>query len=223
MKAMILAAGRGERLRPLTDQTPKPLLQVSGKPLIQWHLEALRRAGIREVVINTSWLGEQIEAALGDGGALGVRIQYSREGSQALETGGGIVHALPLLGDAPFVVVNGDILTDYDFTQLSPGLTGLAHLVMVPNPAHHPAGDFVLHGDAIMNDESVPASRLTFSGIGVYHPALFADCPRGGVFPLAPILRQAIAARRVSGEYYSGRWLDVGTRDRLASAEGLAK
>lgn len=216
MKAMILAAGRGERLRPLTDQTPKPLLLIAGKPLIQRHIEALVRAGITELVINHAWLGEQIEAALGDGSRFGAQIVYSSEGGQALETGGGIVKALPLLGDEPFLVVNSDVVTDFDFSTLPQILSGLAHLVLVPNPVHHARGDFVLEGDhVILGDEA----RLTFSGIGVYDPGLFAACAGGAVFPLAPILCDAIAAGQVSGEYYSGPWIDAGTAERLAVAE----
>lgn len=218
MKAMILAAGRGERLRPLTDQTPKPLLLVAGKPLIERHVEALVRAGITELVINHAWLGEQIEAALGDGSRFGAQIVYSAEGEQALETGGGIVRALPLLGDKPFMVVNADVATDFDFSALPQSVSGLAHLVLVPNPAHHAQGDFVLDGKTVRLGD---AARGTFSGIAVYDPRLFVHCTDTMVFPLAPILRDAIAAGQVSGECYNGRWVDVGTEERRALAESL--
>ena len=221
MKAMILAAGRGERMRPLTDDTPKPLLMVAGKPLIQWHIEALARAGFTEIVINHAWLGQQIEDTLGDGAQYGVRIIYSAEGDTGLETGGGIYHALSLLTDVksetPFLVVNGDVVTDIDFSQLPQQITGLAHLVMVPNPEHHPQGDFVLQ-DGIVVDKGEP--RLTFSGIAIYHPQLFAQCT-DDVFPLAPLLRQAMQQGQVCGESHVGEWLDVGTPERLIEAESL--
>lgn len=221
MKAMILAAGRGERMRPLTDDTPKPLLLVAGKPLIQWHIEELQRAGFTEIVINHAWHGQQIEDTLGDGAQFGVRIVYSAEGETGLETGGGIYHALSLLteaaSDVPFLVVNGDVVTDIDFRQLPRQITGLAHLVLVPNPEHHPQGDFALQAGSV-TDNGEP--RLTFSGIGIYHPQLFAQC-KEGVFPLAPLLRQAMGQGQVSGEYYAGAWIDVGTPTRLAEAELL--
>ncbi len=217
MRAMILAAGRGERMRPLTDHLPKPLLPVAGKPLIQWHLEALAEAGVTDVVINHAWLGAQIEAALGSGARWGLRIHYSAEGEQALETGGGIFRALPLLGPAPFLVINGDILCDLDYRQLPRAPAGLAHLVMVPNPVQHPAGDFHLQDGRV---QATGEPRLTFSGIGVYSPRLFAGC-EAGRFPLAPLLRQAMAAEAVSGQCHSGRWLDVGTPERLRLAERL--
>jgi MurNAc alpha-1-phosphate uridylyltransferase len=211
---MILAAGRGERMRPLTDHTPKPLLEAGGRPLIGHHLAALARAGVREVVVNHAHLGAQIEAALGDGTAYGVRIRYSPE-EVALETGGGIFRALPLLGPAPFIVVNGDIWTDFDPVGLHVAESDLAHLVLVDNPEHHPAGDFVLDGDRV-RDGGGP--RLTFSGIGVYRPALFDGCAPGR-FPLAPLLRAAMGAGRVSGEHHRGRWVDVGTPERLAALD----
>ncbi|RDH86665.1 MAG: mannose-1-phosphate guanylyltransferase [endosymbiont of Escarpia spicata] len=214
MKAMILAAGRGERMRPLTDHTPKPLLPVAGKPLIEYHIEALAGAGIRELVINHAHLGKQIEAALGDGSRWGVTIHYSAE-SPALETGGGIFRALPLLGEAPFLVVNGDVWCEIDFAGLVLPPGRLAHLVMVPNPSHHPAGDFSLEGDALVD---VGSGRLTFSGIGLYAPALFTGCD-SGAFPLGPLLRSAMAAGEVSGEAFFGRWSDVGTPQRLAALE----
>jgi len=211
MRAMILAAGRGERMRPLTDNLPKPLLPVAGKPLIVHHIERLARCGIRQVVINHAHLGEMIEACLGDGSAWGVEIQYSPE-KKALETGGGILRALPLLGEAPFLVVNGDIWCDVDFSRLHLGDQMLAHLVLVSNPPHHPAGDFVLEGDRVRVDQG---ARLTFSGIGVYHPRLFATC-QPGAFPLAPLLKAAMASDQVSGEHHQGFWIDVGTPQRLA-------
>jgi MurNAc alpha-1-phosphate uridylyltransferase len=212
MKAMILAAGRGERMRPLTDATPKPLLKVAGKALIEYHLENLTAAGITDIVVNLSHLGSQIRAALGDGSRYGVSIRYSDEGVPALETGGGILQALPLLGPGPFIVVNGDIWTDYRYANLPAAPDGLAHLVMVANPHHHPHGDFVL-GDGRVRTEG-PGARYTFSGVGVYRPDLFAG-RTAGRFPLAPLLREAMAADRVSGEYYGGHWLDVGTPQRL--------
>ena len=213
MKAMILAAGRGDRMRPLTDHTPKPLLEVAGKPLIQYHLEALHAAGVRELVINIAHLGERVRARLGDGAELGVRIHYSQEPEGALETGGGIHQALPLLGGAPFLVVNGDVWTDYRFTDLAQRSLGddLAHLVLVPNPAQHPEGDFCLREGRVLNKGE---PRYTFSGIGLYHPRLFAACTPGR-FPLAPLLRKAMARGEVSGELHVGGWSDVGTPERL--------
>jgi MurNAc alpha-1-phosphate uridylyltransferase len=215
MKAMLLAAGRGERMRPLTDTLPKPLLDVAGKALIEHHLAALQRAGIREVVINHAWLGEQIEARLGTGARYGLHIAYSPERPAALETAGGIVQALPLLGAAPFLVINADIWTDYPLQNLPQQLEGLAHLVMVDNPPHHPGGDFRLAGERL-RAEGEP--RLTFSGIGVYHPDLFAGL-EPGVRPLAPLLQAAMQADQVSGEHYRGRWVDVGTPERLAALD----
>jgi MurNAc alpha-1-phosphate uridylyltransferase len=216
MKAMILAAGRGERLRPLTDHTPKPLLEVRGKALIAWHLEALARAGVREVIINLAWLGAQIRTALGSGERFGLAVQYSQEPPGALEAGGGIHQALPLLGAEPFMVVNGDIHTDFDYAGLRIAAHSLAHLVLVPNPVQHPHGDFsLLHGDVL----EAGAARFTYSGIGVYRPEFFADCSPGR-FPLLPLLRKASAARRLQGEVYRGRWEDVGTPERLAALNG---
>lgn len=211
---MILAAGRGERMRPLTDRTPKPLLPVAGKPLIEYHLEALAAAGVEEVVINLSWLGEQIPPALGQGERWGLRIRYSHEGPVALETAGGIRRALDLLGDGPFLVINGDVWTDYPLARLSEP-EGLAHLVLVDNPPHHEQGDFVLDGGAVRAGDGV---KLTFSGIGVYRPQLFAGLPDGPA-KLAPILREAMARGAVSGEHYRGRWIDVGTPARLAELD----
>ena len=218
MKAMILAAGRGQRLRPLTDQTPKPLLVVRGKPLIQWHIERLRGAGYTRLVINTSWLAEQIQDYLGDGSQYGVHITFSNEKPEALETGGGIFKALPLLGREPFVVVNGDIWTDYPFENLKHALKqdDLAHLVMVPNPAHHPEGDFYLSPIGHLRGHGGP--KLTYSGIGVYRPEFFRDCPAGR-FPLLPWLHSAMELEALSGELYRGIWRDVGTREALQSLQ----
>lgn len=218
---MILAAGRGERMRPLTDHTPKPLLMAGGKPLIVWHVEKLAGAGIGRVVINHAHLGEQIEAMLGNGDAFGVRITYSREGT-ALETAGGIATALPLLGDAPFLVVNADIWTDYDFRQLLPRLDAmrtqrddsLAYLVLVDNPPQHARGDFFLDGNHV---HSGGMPLLTFSGIGIYRPALFAGLVAGVPAKLAPLLRRAMDSGQVTGEHYAGRWRDIGTPERLAA------
>jgi N-acetyl-alpha-D-muramate 1-phosphate uridylyltransferase len=220
MIAMLLAAGRGERMRPLTDHTPKPLLEVGGKPLIVWHIENLVRAGICKLVINHAHLGAQIETALGDGSRFGAHIQYSSEG-KALETAGGIAFALPLLGDDPFAVINGDIFCDYDFAKLRERAGRLksngdaAHLVMVSNPAQHPNGDFGLQQQRIT--DSTP--KLTFSGIGIYQPALFKDIPRGNIAPLAPLLRAQIALGKVGGEHHQGLWVDVGTPQRLAELD----
>lgn len=217
MKAMILAAGRGERMRPLTDHTPKPLLPVAGRPLIVWLIERLVRAGIRDMVINVSHLGGMIKAALGDGVQYGARIVYSRE-QVALETAGGIAQALPLLGTSPFIVVNGDVFSDFDFARLSSvasALSGegvLAHLVLVDNPPHHPGGDFCLSRGLIAAEGS---ERLTFSGIGAYHPKLFAPVVPGTRHQLAALLRTPIAQGRVSAEHHRGAWADVGTPERL--------
>jgi len=215
MRAMLLAAGRGERMRPLTDDTPKPLLRIGGQTLIEHHIHALAQADITELVINHAHLGEQIVEALGDGDAYGVNIRYSPETGAALETGGGIFNAMPLLGDAPFIVVNADIWTDYSFSRLPHDPVGLAHLVMVDNPEHHPSGDFSLSNGRLSQQGP---RMLTFSGIGVYRPALFADC-ESGAFPLAPLLRAAMSRHLVSGEYYAGRWSDVGTPQRLAELD----
>jgi MurNAc alpha-1-phosphate uridylyltransferase len=217
MKAMILAAGKGERLRPLTLHTPKPLVRAGGVPLIEYHLRALKRAGFTDVVINHAWLGQQIEDYLGDGQRLGLTIAYSPEG-EPLETGGGIFRALPLLGDEPFLVVNGDIWTDCDFAPLKAPINGLAHLVLVDNPLHHPTGDFALVGGEVRDDASL--SRLTYSGIAVLHPQLFAGCS-AGAFKLAPLLRDAMGKGRVTGEHFTGRWVDVGTHERLAEVEQM--
>jgi MurNAc alpha-1-phosphate uridylyltransferase len=211
MKAMILAAGRGERMRPLTDHTPKPLLQVGGKPLIVWHLERLVKAGFKEVVINHAHLGKQIEQALGSGSAWGLSIEYSSE-IKALETAGGIANALPLLGDSPFLVVNGDVFTEINFGVLQLVSPNLAHLVMVDNPPQHPDGDFALDSGKITARGS---HKLTFSGVGVYHPALFVDVDRGQAAKLAPLLRSAMTEGVVTGDHYQGVWHDIGTPERL--------
>jgi MurNAc alpha-1-phosphate uridylyltransferase len=215
---MILAAGKGERLRPLTLHTPKPLVRAGGIPLIEFHVRALAAAGFSELVINHAWLGQQIEDYLGDGSRFGLRITYSAEG-EPLETGGGIFKALPLLGEEPFLVVNGDIWTDYDFAALRRPLQGLAHLVLVDNPAHHPSGDFCLQ-DGRVADAADRESSFTYSGMAVLHPRLFAGC-QPGAFKLAPLLRVAMADGQVTGEHFAGRWVDVGTHERLADVERL--
>jgi len=214
MKAMILAAGRGERMRPLTDHTPKPLLQAGEHRLIEHHLLKLASAGFRDIVINVAWLGQQIMDTLGDGDDYGLHIAYSDEGEQALETGGGIFHALPLLGQDPFLVINGDIYTDYPFDKLQ-GFAppGLAHLVLVDNPPHNPDGDFYLADDAIVAQGT---QRYTFSGIGVYRAEFFQQ-QQGGAFPLAPLIRQYAEQGLVSAELYDGNWQDIGTMERLDS------
>lgn len=211
MKAMILAAGRGERMRPLTDHTPKPLLKVADKALIEYHIEGLVRAGFTDIIINHAWLGEQFEQVLGGGRRYGAHLQYSPEGATALETGGGIFKALPLLGTAPFVVVNGDVWTDYPYERLPHNMTTLAHLVLVPNPPQHPHGDFFFIDGAL---RETGTTKFTFSGIGMYCTELFTGC-RPGAFPLAPLLRAAIAQGKVSGELYAGGWYDIGTPERM--------
>jgi MurNAc alpha-1-phosphate uridylyltransferase len=224
MRAMILAAGRGERMRPLTDSCPKPLLSVGGLPLIGWHLRRLAAAGFGEVVINHAWLGHRIEQAIGDGQDWGLSIRYSPE-TQALETAGGIAQALPLLGDGPFLVVNGDIWCDWDPARARTigmrleALDRLACCVLVDNPPHHPAGDFVLAGGRLFTGQDGTAARLTFSGIGVYSPTLFAGVARGTRAALAPLLRQAAAGHRADAERHAGRWVDVGTPQRLAELD----
>jgi len=216
---MILAAGRGERMRPFTDTTPKPLLAVGGMPLICRLLRQLAGSGFREVIVNVSHLADTIEAAVGDGARHGLRVAYSRE-ETPLETAGGIAWALPMLGDAPFVVINGDLFSDFDFSRAREIAAGLeknaksAHLVLVDNPAHHPQGDFSLSEDGVVG---LAVRRLTFSGIGIYQPALFAQIPRGAKHALAPLLRAAIDRQKVVGEHYRGRWIDVGTPERLAA------
>ena len=218
MKAIILAAGRGERMRPLTDATPKALLAVGGKPLIVWHIEKLAAAGFETVVINHAHLGAQIEHALGAGARFGVRIAYSREG-EALETAGGIAYALPLLGDAPFAAVNTDVFGAYDYRELARSVKQLAagkflaHLVLVDNPEHHATGDFALHDGRVV----LAGAKLTFSGIAAYHAELFAAVAAGSKAPLAPLLLKHIGRGDVSGEHFRGRWCDVGTPERLAA------
>ena len=213
---MILAAGRGERMRPLTDRVPKPLLEVRGKALIAWTIEAIVRAGVKDIVINHAHLGNQIVAALARGESLGAGIQYSPE-REALETAGGIAQALPLLGDAPFIVANADVFSDYDFSGLTMRELGddLAHLVLVDNPPHHPQGDFALSAGRVSNPGD-SGTLLTYSGIGLYSPKLFEGIPHGMKAPLAPLLRKAMAAGRVGGERHAGLWNDVGTPERLA-------
>lgn len=229
MKAMILAAGRGERMRPLTDSVPKPLLKVGREPLIGWHLRRLSAAGITEVVINHAWLGGQIEALLTDGTAYGVSIVYSSEGKQGLETAGGIATALPLLGEVPFLVVNGDVLTDMDFSAAIVRAerlrsTGrLAHLWMVPNPVHHPQGDFSLLADGKVVSEANEGKRMTFSGVGVYDPKLFEHVVSHQPAKLAPLLRDAMSRNQVTGEALDGLWLDVGTVARLEEAKKVVQ
>jgi len=217
MKAFILAAGRGERMRPLTDHTPKPLLPAGGKPLIVWHLERLAAAGFREIVINHAHLGSLIEQTLGDGSQWGLHIQYSPEPPGALETAGGIASALPLLGDQPFLVVNGDVYCDLDFGRFAGWTAGMAHLVMVENPAHHTAGDFSLDGERVTYAQG--EQTLTYAGIGVFSPAFFANIQPGTVMKLRPLLDAAIAAGTLTGERYTGRWVDVGTPQRLAELD----
>jgi MurNAc alpha-1-phosphate uridylyltransferase len=227
---MILAAGRGERMRPLTDHTPKPLLQAGGKPLIVWHIEKLVRAGITDIIINHAHLGAQIEAVLGNGSRFNAHLFYSPEAT-ALETAGGIAYALPLLGDLPFAVINGDIYCDYDFSQLVTRASEFqahgdtAHLVLINNPTHHPNGDFYLQQGRLVplipavdvheSEKAGISTKLTFSGLGLYQPSLFAGITRGSKAALAPLLHEQIALGKVGGEHYSGNWVDVGTPQRL--------
>lgn len=222
---MILAAGRGERMRPLTDHTPKPLLKVGGKPLIVWHLERLAKAGFKDIVINHAHLGGQIEVALGNGSQWGLSINYSPE-KNALETAGGIANALPLLGDEPFLVVNGDTFTDVNFAQLKLNPNNLAHLVLVDNPPQHPNGDFAIEIHETKSNEvkvgtlkNHGSQMLTFSGVGVYHPDLFAGIVQGEPAKLAPLLRLAISEDKATAEHYQGVWHDIGTPERLISLE----
>ena len=222
MKAMILAAGRGERFRPLTDTLPKPLIPVRGEVLIERHLWQLAAAGIVQVVINLGWLGETIEARLGDGARYGVTIAWSREGWPCLETGGGVFHALSLLGAGPFLLLNADVWTDYPLRELVRRAAelpehDLAHMILVPNPPHHPRGDCTLAGGRVV---PACAETHTFSGLSVLRPALFAQA-EGGAFPLLPLLREASIRGQVSGEIYEGRWSDVGTPQRLEALEKI--
>jgi N-acetyl-alpha-D-muramate 1-phosphate uridylyltransferase len=212
--AMILAAGRGERMRPLTDFTPKPLLKIKGKALIEYHLEKLALAGFEKIVINHHWLGEQIEIFLGNGEKYGIQIKYSKE-INVLETGGGIVQALPLLGEKPFLVVNGDIWCNLDFNEINLDIEKLAHLFLVSNPEHNLKGDFGLENGFVINEP-----QFTFSGIGIYHPNLFKDYEIKKL-PLAPILRKAILEKNVTGEYFKGQWFDIGTPARLEMLETM--
>ncbi len=215
---MILAAGWGTRMRPLSNDTPKPLIKIAGKALIEYHIEHLVKSGITDIVINHARFRDQIEQMLGDGRAYGAAIHYSAEGEPPLETGGGIFNALPLLSDGPFIVVNSDIWCDYPLSKLPDKFNGHAYLVLVDNPDHHPKGDFALEDGRVLAEGP---SMLTFSGIGVYRPELFADC-HPGTFPLAPVLRIAMANRLVTGEHYQGLWADVGTPERLHQIQELA-
>ncbi len=226
MKAILFAAGRGERMRPLTDTIPKPLLIARGKPLIVWHIEALQKAGVTELVINTAHLGTKLVESLGNGKQFGVQIEYSREELSsiggALETAGGIAYALPLLGTDPFVAVSADVFCDFNYVSLvarAKTLTpfsALAHCVLVANPVHHPEGDFHLQTDGRMKDKTPAEISHTFSGIAAYHPKLFEEISRPSVAKLAPLLRQAMTEQRVTGEIFTGQWQDIGTPERLA-------
>ncbi|ETD70198.1 mannose-1-phosphate guanylyltransferase [Pelistega indica] len=223
IQAMILAAGRGERMRPLTDTLPKPLLEVGGKPLIVWHIERLASAGISDIVINHAWLGYKLPEILGDGSQFNVNIEYSAEGETGLETAGGIANALPLLGSQPFLVINGDIWCDWSPLEAMEKVTHIenhpekAWLLMVDNPMHNPEGDFHINSFGKVYDEGVP--KLTFSGIGVYHPSLFMHIEKGKIAKLAPLLREAMANNSVFGQHYKGKWTDVGTPERLAQLD----
>lgn len=214
---MILAAGHGTRMRPLTDHTPKPLLKAGGKPLIVWHIEKLAQAGFKDIIINIAWLGDQIPQALGNGEKYGVNLYYSDEQKEgALETAGGIIKALPLLGNKPFLVTNGDVWCDYKYSNHNPlSDDKLAHLILVNNPPHHPEGDFALpqqENTPLLKNNGKP--KYTYSGIGYYHPQLFKNLPQGKR-PLAPLLRKAIANRHITGELFKGNWRDIGTPERL--------
>ncbi|MFW2374406.1 MAG: N-acetylmuramate alpha-1-phosphate uridylyltransferase MurU [Gammaproteobacteria bacterium] len=212
MKAMILAAGRGERMRPLTDHTPKPLLQIGPHRLIEYHLHHLAKSGFKDVVINVAWQGQQIIETLGDGSAYGLNIQYSNEGQQALETGGGIVNALPLLGEEPFLVINADIWTDFPLGSINDKpLSGLAHLILIPNPLHNPEGDFTINKGFLGLEGT---ERYTFSGIAIYHRDFFKG-QSANKFPLAPLFRDYAQRQLITAELYNGQWMDIGTRDRL--------
>ena len=224
MKALIFAAGKGERMRPLTHHTPKPLLAVGGKRLIEWHIEKLAACGVRDIVINTSWLAECFEPALGDGSRWNLSLHYSYEGTEPLDTGGGMLQALKIIGDETFIAVNGDIWSDADYSLLPKQIAGCAHLILVDNPAHNTKGDFMLDKSGCMHSDG--ESKLTFSGIGIYQPKLLTNWrdvigevngaaetpPR---FKLAPLLRHAMYAGQISGEHHIGRWTDVGTPERL--------
>lgn len=213
MKAIVLCAGRGERLRPLTDQIPKPLIEVGGEALLGRHLARLAQAGFEQAVVNAAHLSEQIVDYVGDGSRWDLRVKLSLEGETALETGGGMLHALPWLGPKPFLAINGDIWTDFDFASLPKTISGLAHLLLVPNPPHNPAGDFGLHGDTLSNQPK----QLTFSGIGIYDPKLLAG-QSAGKFSITPLLRSAIEQSQISGQQFDGRWFDIGSLARLDAA-----
>ena len=215
---MILAAGRGERMRPLTDLTPKPLLKVGGKALIEYSIENLVTAGFKEIVINVAHLGRQIVDFCGSGGRWGASIEYSDEGETALETAGGIAYALPLLGDKPFLVINADIFSHVPLARLRGQKIDLAHLILIENPPHHPLGDFSLSADGLLAEHG--SEKLTFSGIGVYHPELFQNIPRGPL-KLRPVLNRAMRQNRIHGEKFDGLWMDIGTPQRLLEIENL--
>jgi MurNAc alpha-1-phosphate uridylyltransferase len=224
MKAMILAAGMGNRMRPLTLHTPKPLLEVGGKPLIVWHIEKLKHVGVTEIVINTAWLGEKLAMVLGDGSQFGVNILWSHEG-EGLETAGGIIRALPLLGEAPFILVNGDVWTTFDFAALLNVQLehDLAHLVFVNNPVQHPQGDFILsNGRAYTFEQQQMGGALTYSGVAVLHPKMFAEL-EDGKRPLAPLLKQAMLEQKVSASKMNAVWVDVGTPERLMALDQQIK
>ncbi|WP_434779428.1 N-acetylmuramate alpha-1-phosphate uridylyltransferase MurU [Neisseria sp. Ec49-e6-T10] len=227
MKAMILAAGRGERMRPLTDHTPKPLLMVGKDPLIVWHIKHLAKAGFIDIVINHAWLGQQLEETLGNGAKWHVHLHYSAEKEGGLETAGGIATALPLLGTEHFLVVNGDIFTSIDFLSLREHTQYLAenqtHIILVPNPEHHPQGDFVLDANNKVQDIPESQNKYTFSGVGIYHPSFFKHTPAHQKAKLAPLLKEAMHQQQVLGQLHTGLWLDVGTTERLALANDLAK
>jgi len=217
MKAMLLAAGRGERLRPVTDRIAKPLVKVGGKPLIEYHIEALARANIVDLVINTSWLAEQIVDTLGDGSRYGVTIQYSHE-PQALETAGGIVNALPLLGDRPFLVVSSDVWSDIDYSTITLPRGADMHLLMVSNPPHHPHGDFEIDNGKLRQPRPDGDEALTYSGIGLFQPKLFGDLPPG-IRALRPVMLETIERRTASAEFHNGIWFDAGTAERISQIE----
>jgi MurNAc alpha-1-phosphate uridylyltransferase len=219
MKAMILSAGRGERMRPLTDATPKPLLRAGGRALIEYHLDALSAAGIKDIVINLGWLGDKLRQEIGNGNRYGVTIEYSHESPEPLETGGGIFRALPLLGADAFWVVNGDVWTDFAFTDGAVRVGDLGKLILVANPEHNQAGDFALEGDRISNSG---AQMLTYSGIAVLRPELFAG-QQDGIWPLAPLLRDAADRSILAGEHFTGRWMDTGTPERLQTVDQLIR
>jgi MurNAc alpha-1-phosphate uridylyltransferase len=230
MRALVFAAGKGERMRPLTEHTPKPLLEAGGKPLIAWHFEKLATLGVRDVVVNTSWLADRFAPRLGDGSAWGLRLHYVFEGSEPLETGGGMLNALPLLGDAPFLAIAADVWTDFDFAHLPREPAGLAHLVMVANPEHHGRGDFALGADGRLQLATPDADALTFSGIGFYRReflegwrAVVGNAPGATEIPprfkLRPLFDAAIARGAITGQNHDGRWTDVGTPERLAALD----